>query len=70
MNTNIPDKQILQLILKLNEEIETLKSELGRVRGDVRILYNSMTMFQKENQDHQDNQENQVCQVVWVLQVL
>lgn len=40
MNSNISERQILQFILKINEEIDNLKFEVGKMRGDIRILYN------------------------------
>ena len=40
MNSSISERQILQFILKINEEIDNLKNEFGKMKGDIRILYN------------------------------
>ena len=37
---SINERQILQFILKINENIDNLKTEVGKMKGDIRILYN------------------------------
>ena len=33
-------EQILNLLLKLNSDVDELKKDMGKCRGDIKILYN------------------------------
>jgi len=40
LNSDVSYKQLLKLIVKLNEEIDDLRKDNPKIKSDVKVLYN------------------------------